>query len=122
MNNSFDQLVWDKIVVEQRNLCARYDAQYYPIDPFQIVGLSEDISQIPFHGLRHPLKNATGWFLWCGEYKPDDDFFKAHHALHLMDIKPNILKFLGLGPGHRFLVDNHGYEDVWFDKDLLDIE
>jgi hypothetical protein len=28
-------------------------------------------------------------------------------------------RYLGLAPGWRFLIGEDGYEDVWFDPDLL---
>lgn len=28
------------------------------------------------HGLRHPEQNdANGWYIWCGEYSEDAEFF-----------------------------------------------
>ena len=38
---------------------------------------------------------------------------------HLSEHLPEILRYLSLPPGFRFLIDNEGYEDVWFDESLL---
>ncbi|WP_441007151.1 immunity protein Imm33 domain-containing protein, partial [Neisseria meningitidis] len=33
--------------------------------------------------------------------------------------RPEIIPFLTLPPGYRFLIGENGYEDVWFDELLL---
>ena len=47
------------------------------------------------------------------------DFKGFHAAEHLVEWCPQILKFLGLPPGWRFLIAGD-YEDAGFDKSLLD--
>ncbi len=42
-------------------------------------------------------------------------FFVPMHVEHLEQICPLILKYLGLAPGWRFLIDED-YEDVWEDQ------
>jgi hypothetical protein len=42
------------------------------------------------------------------------------HVWHLANWRPEVLRFLGLGPGWRFLMDG-AYEDVWHDPKLLDV-
>jgi hypothetical protein len=41
------------------------------------------------------------------------------HAAHLEDELPEVLSFLALPPGWRFLIAP-GHEDVWYDGTLLD--
>lgn len=38
---------------------------------------------------------------------------------HLGDVLPEVLAYLDLPPGYRLIVDRNGYEDVWFDAQLL---
>jgi hypothetical protein len=45
-------------------------------------------------------------------------FFLPLHVTHLESRCPEIIKYLGLAPGWRFLVAPD-YEDVWYDKALL---
>ncbi|MEI6950840.1 hypothetical protein V9K67_26910, partial [Paraflavisolibacter sp. H34] len=118
-HTTFDQGLWDNFVSEQISTCQTHGAEYSPVDPFQIVGLADDLSQVSFNGLRHPVDNSSGWFLWSGDYNDDDNFFKPYHIWHLMYSKPEVLKYLGLASGYRFLIDDEGYEDVWFDESLL---
>jgi hypothetical protein len=74
----------------------------------------------PINGLRHiPEGDTTGWYIWAGnELLQDLDFFKPLHVAHLDQWCPHARKYLGLGPGWRFLIAED-YEDVWFDETLL---
>ncbi|HYS71853.1 MAG TPA: hypothetical protein VEM95_05475 [Thermoplasmata archaeon] len=42
------------------------------------------------------------------------------HVEHLDDWRPEVLPFLGLPPGWRFLLAKD-YADVWEDRSLLDV-
>lgn len=112
----------NEIEVAQRQLCKTYDADYYPSHSHQKIGIANDIVSgiMPVNGLRHlPAGGANGWYIWAGkEMSLDDDYFKPFHLSHLQEISPDLLKFLGLPPGWRFLVAP-GYEDVWYDPSLL---
>jgi len=74
----------------------------------------------PINGLRHLQQGDTsGWYIWCGEeFSSRPNFFSPLHAKHLIERCPDIVKFLGLVPGNRFLVAGD-YVDVWFDESLL---
>ena len=88
------------------------------------VGISLNVRNgiMPINGLRHPPEgDTTGWYIWAGEeFSEDSEFFKPLHVEHLSSWCPEIQKYLGLPPGWRFLVDG-SYEDVWYDKSLLNI-
>jgi hypothetical protein len=49
----------------------------------------------------------------------EDDFFKPLHIFHLKKYHPELLKYLGLPPGARFLLGENDYKDVWFDESLM---
>ena len=87
-------------------------------------GVAENVrtGAVPVNGLRHPLEgDTTGWYIWAGEeLSSDPDFFLPLHVEHLEEWRPEILKYLALPPGWRFLVDSD-YEDVWYDPSLLDV-
>jgi len=108
----------------QKEVCAEYDVSFCAANENAMTGISTGIGDsgaIPVHGLRHPIVDGTtGWFLWAGDYSDADDFFKPIHTKHLTEWCPNVIKFLGLPPGWRFLKAGN-YEDVWFDKNLLNI-
>lgn len=109
----------------QKRICEKYGLAYEP-SPLQLkVGISADVKKgiEPIHALRHPADNGTtGWYIWSGEYSEDDDFFEPLHTIHLMELCPLILPYLGLPAGSRVLIaENGNYSDVWEDPSLLDI-
>lgn len=114
-----------KIIEEQLKICDKYSVKYTPTEMSLLIGISEntDGKKVPINGLRHPAEgNSTGWYIWSGEeLLKDKDFFKPMHVNHLAETCPQLLKFLGLPVGYRFLIDNDGYEDVWYDEKLLEI-
>src|SRR4051812_41699664 len=110
--------------IAQQEVCSKFRASYLSTDGHLKVGISRnfDPQTFPINGLRHPPEGDTsGWYIWSGEkYSADPDFFVPLHARHLNDRCPEILKYLGLGPGWRFLTATD-HEAVWYDAGLLDI-
>lgn len=109
------------IVLDQVKLCLKYNAIYTEYDEALKVGVSSNLKngEYPLHGLRHePTSGTSGWYIWCGEYSESQDFFSPLHTCHLASWRPEIMKYLGLPPGWRFLIATD-YEDVWFDASLL---
>jgi hypothetical protein len=107
----------------QQELCRRLKAEFIPSPANFKVGISSSARAgvQPINGLRHPPEgDTTGWYLWGGtELSAADNFFKPLHVQHLIGENSPVLRFLGLPPGWRFLIDNKGYEDIWFDETLL---
>lgn len=65
------------------------------------------------------LANPRGG-TWAGEeLSSDPEFFVPLHVAHLEVWCPEVIPFLGLPPGWRFLIAD-GYEDVWQDASLLE--
>ena len=119
--------VWNVHIDKQKSVCEKYGSKWAPINKKLPVGVADNLSADPIHGLRHPIdkqttKGTTGWFIWTGEYSEAEDFFKPMCAEHLLQIRPDIIKYLGLDAGFRFLADSNGYEDVWFDEAILKID
>lgn len=114
----------DELANSQRALCAKHGAEFYPAPAYQKLGIAENVrtGSFPIHGLRHPsVGDTSGWYVWAGgEMSADADFFKPLHIEHLDEWCPRIQKYLGLPPGWRFLIADD-YEDVWFDRSLMDV-
>ena len=115
----FDKDRWDYYLDEQRKLCGKLNVDMAPVNPFDMIALAFPTNGNPFNALRHPPGNYSGWFLWAGEYSKADDFFKPVHAAHLLNYRPAMLQYLGLPTGYRVQIDDNGYEDIWYDADLL---
>jgi len=107
----------------QLQMCRKYGVECMVPDSDLKLGISDNFSsgELPLNGLRHPLEGDTcGWYLWAGELSDATDFFKPLHVSHLIDGNAEVVRYLGLPPGWRFLIgDNH--EDAWFDPTLLEI-
>lgn len=107
---------------QQMAFCQKYGADFVPCGDHSTVGINRsfDALRSPLNGLRHrPFGQTNGWYIWSGEqYSDDPNFFVPLHTMHLANRGPQILKYLGLAPGWRFLLAPD-YEDVWFDEYLL---
>jgi hypothetical protein len=114
-----------EIETAQRKICEKYGVEFHPLDFNLKLGIADNYFEgiLPLNGLRHPQENGTcGWYLWAGEeFSEDEDFFKPLHVYHLIEKKPEIIKYLALPEGWRFLFAGN-YEDVWFDANLLKIK
>jgi hypothetical protein len=107
---------------EQQEICARFNVAPIPALPELKVGVARNVREelTPLNGMRHlPSGDSTGWFIWAGsEMSTDSDFFVPLHVQHLRGWCPQVLPYLALPPGWRFLIAP-GYEDAWSDPDLL---
>jgi hypothetical protein len=45
------------------------------------------------------------------------DFFTTMTVRELQDILPDVLPYLALSEGYRFIIDGDDYEDVWKEGD-----
>lgn len=111
-----------EVTAQQEELCAKYKTPFYPPMLDIKLGISKKIMSgtMPINALRHHPENGTsGWYIWEGEYSENINDFEPMHGVHLFEKYPELLKYLALPPGYRFQIDNKGYEDVWFDSELL---
>ncbi len=101
----------------QIEVCKKYGLSVLP--PEEMVAIAiESLSQTPIYGSRVQLPEGgnVSWFIHCGEYSAADDFYKAVHIHHLSEMLPQVLKYLCLPIGSKFIIDTQGYEDVWMAK------
>jgi hypothetical protein len=106
---------------EQKEICKRYNCEFVSSPKDSILGVAlSTLGRTPINGLRHPaVKGTNGWYIWCGqEFSDNPDFFSPLHTAHLRNKCPQVVPFLGLPPGYRFLIDDN-YADVWLDPGLL---
>ncbi|MDB5187992.1 MAG: hypothetical protein JWO50_512 [Candidatus Kaiserbacteria bacterium] len=115
------------ILNEQQDIVIKVRTTLVPCEPQSMIGVDEGISKkiYPINGLRHPVNGGgSGWFIWSSVKEiPQDNpnFFKPTHAQHIYESYPLISKYLGLPPGWRFLIDDKGYEDIWYDASLFEV-
>lgn len=110
---------------DQHAILAKAAVDPWPVHPLEKVGIDEGARSggLPLNGLRHSPKSGTsGWYIWSGaEPGEEADFFVPLHVGHLVNECPAVLPYLALPPGWRFLIAE-GYEDIWFDGSLLEVE
>ena len=91
--------------------------------PMDKIGVAlHTLSLRPLNGLRHlPDRGTAGWYIWGGgEPTQDPDFFQPLHFAHLSEQCPEILEYLALPPGSRFVIAD-GHEDVWHDPTIVHV-
>lgn len=106
----------------QLEVCRRFGVSPVRAKAGQKVGIARNVQTglQPINGLRHPPEgDTTGWYLWAGKALPGDpNFFIPLHVEHLSRWCPEVLPYLALPPGWRFLLAPN-QEDVWQDPSLL---
>ena len=111
----------NEINEKRASLAAKYGFERCAAPDDAKVGIARDIKSghPPINGVRClPEKGTTGWYIWAGKTISDDpDSFVPLHVSHLGDWCPDVLPYLELPPGWRFLIAP-GHEDVWFDPDV----
>ena len=108
---------------KQNDTCKSYRCEFVPSPPESKLGLAlRTVGNSPVNGLRHPVKeNTNGWYIWCGtELSQSADFFSPLHTSHVQEYCPEVLPYLGLPPGYRFLLAGD-HVDIWFDAELLKV-
>jgi hypothetical protein len=118
-----DQAMTRDWTAAQEQTCNKYKCALLEADGNSKVGLAlGTVGKLPINGLRHPpTENMSGWFIWCGtELSEDREFFAPLHVWHLEEKCLEVLEFLGLPAGYRFLLAGD-YVDVWFDPELLTV-
>ena len=106
------------------NICKMINVIPNKPDPDSMIGLAiNSLDNKVINGLRHPIEgNSNGWYIWSGEYSESEDFFAPVCIKHLQNyFDIDLIEYLDLPVGYRFLIDDNSYEDVWFDKNLLNI-
>jgi hypothetical protein len=110
-----------RLLLLRNHFCDEHAAVFVPSPLESKLGFALSTrGKLPVNGLRHPTAGDTnGWYIWCGEhFSHDAEFFAPLHASRVYQKYPEIVKFLGLPPGYRFLFAPD-YVDVWFDESLL---
>lgn len=114
--------IWDHHIKIQKEICKKHESKWNPISKRLKIGISDNLTDDPIHGLRHPKEgDTTGWYIWSGQWSDKDDFFKPLCAEHLLQSRPQIIKYSGLDVGFRFIIDKKGYEDIWYDEKINEI-
>lgn len=72
----------------QLDICAKYHSDFEQLKPDEIVAVAIDtIGKMPITGIREILEDGqnVSWYIHCGEYSKEDDFYKPVHWVHLVE-------------------------------------
>lgn len=109
-------------IKRQLGVCMRFKTEPYSTSETEKVGITTTITEdhTPLNGMRIPPHgDASGWYIWSGEeFSDDPGFFVPLHIEHLHELRPEVIDYLLLPPGWRFMIATD-FEDVWFDAELL---
>lgn len=104
---------------DQEAICKKYNSPIVKCNSIKKIGVAiSSLMNQPIRGKRYlPMEGTEGWFIWGGDNNNNDDFFQPIHVSYLQELFPMVSKYLALAPGFSFIIDEAGYEDVWFDEE-----
>lgn len=114
----------NSLLVRQMSVCRENGAEFIAPLAGSKLGISRAALRAvsPIHGLRHaPGQGTSGWYIWSGDSSDDPAFFEPMHVGHAESGEMVFARYLALAPGWRFLLGEDGYQDVWFDRSLLEL-
>ena len=106
----------EELIAEQKLLCEEYDSAYIQVQGDDVVAIAVDsLNQEPIVGIRKKpeTEENVAWFIYGGELGEGQDIFQTMTVRELQDILPEVLPYLALAEGYRFMIDREDYEDVW---------
>jgi hypothetical protein len=110
----------DELIAEQKLLCEEVGSNYIEVRGDDVVAVAvHTLNKEPIVGLRKAPETAenVSWYIYGGELGEGEDFFETMSIKKLQDILPEVLPYLALQEGYRFMIDFDDYEDVWKEGD-----
>ena len=101
------------VLDRKKKICGQYSSDFVLPDPGAKIGIAIDtLTTMPITGVRRTPENGTdGWYIWGGDYSPAVEFYQSLHLSHIGEVAPQVVPYLALAPGFKFIIDNEGYED-----------
>ncbi len=111
-----------KITVEILEVCATHNVNPVLVDNNQLVAVSEGVLEGDLvEGVRYNSpEHMSGWWLTTEKYNGDINTIKTEHFYHLLEKRPDLVKYLALPYGFRFFQKGYkdGPEKIWFDEKI----
>lgn len=108
-----------EITDEQLEICKKFDVQPLSVLNKQMIVISEGVFEgDPVEGVRYPSpQHMSGWWITTDKFNGDSNTLRTEHVYHLLETRPELVKFLALPFGFRF---KSNVEEVWFDQKVAD--
>lgn len=110
------------LITEQKLVCEEYGSAYIAVNEDDVIAVAVDsLHQEPIVGIRNKPEAGEDvtWFIYAGEHDDREDFFQTVCVKDLQELLPEVLPFLALEHGYRFMIDREEYEDVWKEGDAI---
>lgn len=104
------------LIEEQKLLCEEFDSAYIQVKSEDLVAVAvQSLNKEPIVGIRKTPESAqaAAWYIYAGELEDGEDAFEVMTVKALEEILPEVLPYLALQAGFRFMIDHDDYEDVW---------
>src|SRR5690606_25720331 len=105
-----------ELIAEQKLLCEEVGSTYIEVSGDDVIAVAvHTLNQDPIVGIRKTPDPSTrvSWYIYAGEEVSSDADFEILTVRELQDIAPEVLPYLALEQGFRFMIDADDYEDVW---------
>lgn len=102
---------------QQQQTCARFGAAFSPSAALQLAAVSDGVHEgDPVAGVRYPPKDDddSGWCLSTNRFDGTLDTVRREHLFHVTNDRLDVVPYLALPPGYRFVYSEVGIE-VEFD-------
>ena len=109
-----------ELISEQKLLCEEFESPYIEVHGDDVVAVAvQTLNQDPIVGIRKTPETPenVSWYIYGGELQDGADFFETMTIKKLQDVIPEVLPYLALNIGYRFMIDGDEYEDVWKEGD-----
>ncbi|WOE32100.1 MULTISPECIES: hypothetical protein [unclassified Acinetobacter] len=110
-----------ELIAEQKLLCEEVESAYIEVSGDDVVAVAtQTLNQEPIVGIRKIAEGPenVSWYIYGGELPDGDAVFSTMTIKELQEIIPEVLPYLALDTGYRFMIDSDDYEDVWKESDI----
>ena len=108
-----------ELIAEQKLLCEEVGSAYVEVKGDDVIAVAvHTLNKDPIVGIRKPAEGEeqVSWYIYGGELEGADSF-ETMTVRQFQELAPEVLPYLALDVGYRFMIDADDYEDVWKEGD-----
>ena len=109
-----------ELISEQKLLCEEFGSAYIEVSGDDVIAVAvQTLNKDPLVGIRKKSETDenVSWYIQGGELEEGTDNFETMTVRELQELAPDVLPYLALDVGFRFMIDGDDYEDVWKEGD-----
>lgn len=108
-----------ELIAEQKLLCEEVGSAYVEVKGDDVIAVAvHTLNKDPIVGIRKLAEGEeqVSWYIYGGELEGADSF-ETMTIRKFQELAPEVLPYLALDVGYRFMIDADDYEDVWKEGD-----